>query len=76
MKIYLTKIRLERHGKPKEINDIEEIKKILLKNPHPRWFPVTLSNTEQTDTSDAVSTIQEQRHMGNILIPYLKLVNL
>ena len=31
MKIYLTKIRLERHGTPKEINDIEEIKKILSK---------------------------------------------
>lgn len=76
MKIYLIKIRLERHGKPKKVNDIEEIKKILLKNPSPRSFHVNLSNTEQTDTSDAVSTIQEQRHMGNILIPYLKLVNL
>jgi len=28
MKIYLIKIRLERHGKPKKVNDIEEIKKI------------------------------------------------
>lgn len=54
MKIYLTKIRLERHGKPKEINDIEEIKKILLKNPLPRSFHVNLSNTEQTGISDAV----------------------
>ena len=54
MKIYLTKIRLERHGKPKEINDIEEIKKILLKNPSPRSFHVNLSNIEQTDISDAV----------------------
>ena len=47
MKIDLTKIRLERDRKPKEANDIEEIKKILLKNPSPRSFHVNLSNTEQ-----------------------------
>ena len=54
MKIYLIKIILERDRKPKEANDIEEIKKILLKNPLPRSFHVNLSNIEQTDISDAV----------------------
>ena len=39
---------------PKEANDIEEIKKILLKNPSPRSFHVNLSNTEQTHISEAV----------------------
>ena len=54
MKIYLIKIILERDRKPKEANDIEEIKKILLKNPSPRSFHVNLSNTEQTHISEAV----------------------
>ena len=51
---YLTKIRLERDRKPKEASEIEEIKKIILKSPGPRSFHVNLSNTEQTDISDAV----------------------
>ena len=75
MKLDLTKIRLERDRKPKEDNDIEEIKKILLKNPSPRSFHVNLSNTEQTDISEAVYSIQEQRYVENILIHFLKLVN-
>ena len=39
MKIYLIKIRLERHGKPKKVNDIEEIKKILY-DPPPRVMEI------------------------------------
>ena len=39
MKIYLIKIRLERHGKPKKVNDIEEIKKIPY-DPHPRVMEI------------------------------------
>ena len=39
MKISLTKIRLERHGKPKKVNGIEEIKKILC-DPPPRVMEI------------------------------------
>ena len=41
MKISLTKIRLERHGKPKKVNDIEEIKKILY-DPPPRVMEIKI----------------------------------
>lgn len=37
MKIHITKIGLERDGKPKEVNNIEEIKNIL-RNSSPRSF--------------------------------------
>ena len=41
MKISLTKIRLERHGKPKKVNDIEVIKKILY-DPPPRVMEIKI----------------------------------
>lgn len=38
MKIYLTKIRLERHGKPKEINDMKKLEKFFSKTLFPDHF--------------------------------------